>query len=190
MAAFRSHVDPSQGYLLPPSPRDWLPEDHLVWFISEAVDDEAQIIVGQSVEQSASDAHYLVPAIDQIAETLGEEPSRVLADPGYRSEAAFEELASRKVDAYVAIGRDGKPPPKLVAELPRTRAMLDKLQTKDGRAHYKRRKCVVETAFAWIKSILGFRTFSLRGLRKVRAEWDLVCAAVNLRRMAPKIAWR
>ena len=26
-----------QGYLLPPSLRDWLPEDHLAWFILEAV---------------------------------------------------------------------------------------------------------------------------------------------------------
>ena len=29
---------PDQPYLLPPSPRDWLPEGHLVYFISETVD--------------------------------------------------------------------------------------------------------------------------------------------------------
>jgi hypothetical protein len=34
--------------------------------------------------------------------------------------------------------------------------------------------------------VLGFRQFSLRGLEKVRAEWRLVCLAMNLRRMA---AW-
>ncbi len=43
--------------------------------------------------------------------------------------------------------------------------------------------------FGWIKSILGFRQFSLRGLAKVRAEWDLVCAAMNLRRMAMRLEW-
>jgi hypothetical protein len=29
-----------------------------------------------------------------------------------------------------------------------------------------------------------FRQFSLRGMNKVRAEWKVVCAALNLRRMA------
>jgi len=31
---------------------------------------------------------------------------------------------------------------------------------------------------------MGFRQFSLRGLSRVRAEWKLVCAALNLRRMS------
>ena len=30
--------DPDQGLLLPPSLRDWLPENHLVFFISDAID--------------------------------------------------------------------------------------------------------------------------------------------------------
>ncbi len=29
---------PDQAYLLPPSPRDWLPEGHLAYFISDTVD--------------------------------------------------------------------------------------------------------------------------------------------------------
>jgi hypothetical protein len=27
-----------QEFLLPPSPREWLPEDHLAWFVIEAVE--------------------------------------------------------------------------------------------------------------------------------------------------------
>jgi transposase len=34
---FRPH-NPKQGYLLPPSLDDWLPEDHLARSISDAVD--------------------------------------------------------------------------------------------------------------------------------------------------------
>ena len=30
--------DPEQRFLFPPSPRDWLPEDHLAWFISDTVE--------------------------------------------------------------------------------------------------------------------------------------------------------
>ena len=35
----------------------------------------------------------------------------------------------------------------------------------------------------WIKHVLGFRRFSLRGLAKVRCEWDLVCLALNVKRL-------
>ena len=35
---FRKY-QPEQSFLLPPSPRDWLPEDHLSYFISETVDE-------------------------------------------------------------------------------------------------------------------------------------------------------
>jgi transposase len=30
--------DRDQAFLLPPSPREWLPEDHLAWFVIEAVE--------------------------------------------------------------------------------------------------------------------------------------------------------
>ena len=30
--------DREQAFLLPPSLRDWLPEDHLAWFVLDAVD--------------------------------------------------------------------------------------------------------------------------------------------------------
>ena len=43
---------------------------------------------------------------------------------------------------------------------------------------------VSEPPNAWVKSVLGFRQFSMRGLAKAQAEWKLVCTALNLRRMA------
>ena len=39
MGTFKRQDNINQGYLLPPSLRDWLPEDHLVWFISDTVDE-------------------------------------------------------------------------------------------------------------------------------------------------------
>ena len=39
------------------------------------------------------------------------------------------------------------------------------------------------TPHGWIKHVLGFRRFSLRGLAKVRGEWDLVCLALNVKRL-------
>jgi hypothetical protein len=37
MGAFRKQEDRRQGFLLPPSPADWLPEGHLAWFVIDAV---------------------------------------------------------------------------------------------------------------------------------------------------------
>ncbi|MDT4797593.1 IS1182 family transposase ISAzo2 [compost metagenome] len=62
--------------------------------------------------------------------------------------------------------------------------MAHKLQTRVGRARYALRKQTVEPVFGIIKSVLGFRQFSLRGLDKVSGEWTLVCLAWNLKRMA------
>ena len=57
-----------------------------------------------------------------------------------------------------------------------------------ARALYRHRKTQGERPFAEIKAAMGFRRFALRGLRKVRGrEWDLVCAAFNLRRL---LAWQ
>ena len=52
-----------------------------------------------------------------------------------------------------------------------------------GRARYARRTWLSEAPNGWIKEVLGFRRFSFRGLEKVRAAWDLVCLAVNIKRI-------
>jgi IS5 family transposase len=68
--------------------------------------------------------------------------------------------------------------------LPRTAAMAAKIHTEPVRAAYRRRKWLAEPPNGWIKNVLGFRQFGMRGLQKVQAELKLVCMALNLRRMA------
>ena len=58
---------------------------------------------------------------------------------------------------------------------------------------YKQRKTIVEPVFGQIKEARGFRRFSLRGLKKIRGEWRLVCLTHNLLKIwryggAPAIA--
>ena len=62
--------------------------------------------------------------------------------------------------------------------------MSHRLKTKEGRARYALRKQTIEPVFGIIKSVMGFRRFSLRGLKKVTGEWTLVCMAWNLKRLA------
>ncbi len=149
-----------------------------------AVDDTAHIIVAAELGNCAADVGELPKMLRAVKDNVGAYPAQTLADAGYRSEAVFEELAEH-TELVVALGREGK---KLAAidpeSLPCTAAMAAKMDTEQTRAAYRRRKWLAEPPNGWIKNVLGFRQFSMRGLHRVQAEWKLVCLALNLRRMA------
>ena len=52
---------------------------------------------------------------------------------------------------------------------------------------YRRRKCTVEPVFGQIQVGMGFRRFFYRGRENVRSEWNLVCAALNIKKVATRI---
>ena len=132
----------------------------------------------------AADVNELPKMVEAVHANLGAYPAQTLADAGYRSEANFEELGER-TELIVALGREGKEQVELdAARLPHTAAMAAKMQTEPGKTAYRRRKWLAEPPNGWIKSVLGLRQFSMRGLHKAQAEWRLVCMALNLRRMA------
>jgi transposase len=150
-----------------------------------AVDDQAHIIVAAELTNNAADSDRLAPLLDAVRSTAGAFPEQALADAGFRSEAMFEQLQHSPVELIVALGREGKEQLAIDAlEYPHTAAMATRMQTAEARAAYRRRKWLSEPPNGWVKNVLGFRQFSLRGLAKVKAEWRLVCAALNLRRMA------
>lgn len=122
-----------------------------------------------------------------MAATAEELPTKVLADAGFRSEAVLATLSESPCEVIVALGREreGRAAATLdAAKYPHTAAMAERLQEDRVKQAYRRRKAIVEPPNGWIKAVLGFRQFSLRGLEKARAEWKLVCMALNLRRMA------
>jgi len=149
-----------------------------------AVDDTAHIIVAAELGNNAADCGQLLPMLQAVKDNLGALPKQGLADAGYRSEENLAKATSPEMELVVALGREGKQQAQVdAAAYPHTAAMAAKLQTKEGRAAYRRRKWIAEPPNGWIKNVLGFRQFSLRGLKKVQAEWKLVCLALNLRRM-------
>ena len=149
-----------------------------------AVDEQAHIIVAAELGNNAADVGQLVPMIKAVKANTGHTPKKTLADAGYRSEANFEALADSGTELVVAMGREGKRCAEIdPAKSPHTAAMAAKLQTDAGKAAYRKRKWIAEPPNGWIKSVLGFRQFSLRGLHRVQAEFKLVCLALNLRRM-------
>lgn len=151
-----------------------------------AVDETAQLIVAAEVTNMAADSAQLPGMLTAIKANLGADPQQALADAGYRSEAVFERLSeATTVDLIVALGREGRQQLQIdAAQYPRTAAMHDKLRSEAGQTAYRKRKWIAEPPNGWIKAVLGFRQFSLRGIEKVRGEFKLVCLALNLRRMA------
>ena len=150
-----------------------------------AVDDRAHIIVAAELTNCASDAGELPVMLQAVQNNFDALPEQVLADTGYKSEAVFEALSASGCDLVVSLGREGKQALSFDPQRsPYTAAMAIKLQTDEARTAYRRRKWIAEPPNGWIKNVLGFRQFSLRGLHRVQAEWKLVCLALNLRRMA------
>lgn len=159
------------------------------------VDSAAQVIVAASVTQQANDSQQLAPMLEQVKAMTGSQPQQATADAGYFSEKNVTDPNLAGIDLLVAPDRQkhgkqvpcatGPPPPEAgVAE-----QMRHKLRTPEGRAVYRMRKAVVEPVFGQIKERRGFRRFLLRGLARVEAEWQMICATHNLLKLFQS-GWR
>ena len=155
-----------------------------------AVDENTQLIVATGLTQCAADNGELLALVEEVERIVGEVPEQVLADAGYKGETNFEQLEHKGIDAYVSLARERKKPSSRPDKrYPASQRMYDKLQSSTGRMTYRKRKGIVDPVYGWIKDILGFRRFSLRGKEKVTPEWDLLCCATNLKRLHALFAW-
>ena len=66
---------------------------------------------------------------------------------------------------------------------PLREATSQRMATAEGKKIYKIRAPGIEGVFGIIKSCLGIRRFSLRGLSNVRTEWIWICTAYNLKKL-------
>lgn len=147
-----------------------------------AVDTASMLIVGARLCNSPVDVRQLAPMLDQLSTVpavLGR-PAHLLADAGFFSRANVEQCLEHQVTPLIARRRDqhyvpwldrlAEPPPPEEIAGPVDR-MLHRLQTKEGRTLYGLRKQTVEPVFGIIKSVMRFRQFLLRGLKRVGGEW-------------------
>jgi transposase len=154
-----------------------------------AVDDGSQLIVAAGLTNCAADSSELLPMLQATQHNTGSTPAMTLADSGYASEENFAALEGQGLSACVALAREGKKiRPIDPQQHPATQRMAERLATVEGKDHYRRRKVIAEPVFGWIKQAMGFRRFSVRGLEAVSGEWNLVCLALNLRRMQ-RLGW-
>ena len=66
---------------------------------------------------------------------------------------------------------------------PLLKRMREKLVSEGGRLKYFMRQYIIEPVFGHLKFNVGYRTFLLRGLEKVSAEFKLMCIGWNLKKM-------
>jgi transposase len=152
------------------------------------------LVVAADVVQAPNDKQQLAPMLDKVValpDALGRAET-LLADTGYFSEANVAACVAAGVDPLIAMAREphhpsfaarfaaAPPPPQAPTPVA---AMAYRLATPAGKTLYGLRKQTPEPVFGIIKSVLGFRQFLLRGIDKVRGEWNLVTMAWNMKRM-------
>jgi len=160
--------------------------------VQAAVDQDSLLIVATSLSNHPNDKREAEPTLDALAPRLGK-PSAAALDNGFFSEHNILVFEKHGIEPYIATGREahrkdlntllGNTLPVPPNDATPLEKMAYKLSTQIGQAIYRLRKCTVEPVIGIIKEVLGFRQFSLRGLKKVAGEWCLVCLAFNLKRL-------
>jgi transposase len=146
-----------------------------------AVDSAAQVILAADVTQEVVDRNQLVPMCAKMREILGELPAVITADAGYWNTTAIAAVESQGVEVLVAPDATHQwatPRPGILSQA--VLRMRGKIADGAGKALYAMRRCTVEPVFGQIKSARRLDRFSFRGLRKVKAEWQLFCLTHNL----------
>lgn len=159
---------------------------------AQALVDESQLIIAADVTQQANDVQQVAPMLDTMEANLQaakiiSRPRDFVADAGYYSDDNTQAVRSHHLTPYIATQRlkhheelPAVPRGRIPISLTPKQRMARTLRTKTGRATYKKRKGQIEPVFGQIKQGTGFRQFAMRGISKMKAEWQLVCLTHNL----------
>ncbi len=121
---------------------------------------------GQRITRSAEpEPEEWIPIVERL--NRGEISKRAAADE--------LEVSTGRINTMLAHVRGEATDPTLARK-----AMDDKLADPANRELYNKRGSTIEPVFGNIKSNLGYRRFTRRGLPAVQSEWHLMCTAHNL----------
>ncbi len=165
-------------------------------FNGQAMVTKDQIILAADLVQDANDQGQLIPMVRAAKANLeavgggADEIGRCLADAGYCSEDNLEGLEAESIEGFIATAnrhkarqaaKEGPPRGRIPKHLSRRERMERKLRTKAGRTIYKTRGKTVEPVFGQTKD--GLSSLPRRSLVKAKADWSLLCAAHNLKKL-------
>lgn len=157
---------------------------------AQAAVTEGQIIVAACVTQDANDRRQLRPMLARAEENLaaagaGQGLRTLVADAGYWSDREIAPLLSEPGAPRLLVAPEHHPAHRTKdSPSARLRArMRRRLASPAGRALFARRSQICEPVFGEIKWVRGARRFMRRGLAACDAEWKLLCATHNLRKL-------
>lgn len=163
---------------------------HYCYNAQAVVDEANQVIVATDFAGSAADNPAFADMLDQTMTNTGVTPGQTLADAGYFSGDNIEAARVAGTDPLIATGRLAHA--ETVPDAPRGRIPRDatpktrmarKLRTNKGKAAYSRRKVIVEPVFGQMKTTQAAGRLLLRGHDHARAEWRLLAACHNIRKL-------
>ena len=164
---------------------------------AQAVVGEGRVIVAAEVTAQANDSHQLAPMLQRARANLGTvghlgRIECVLADGGYWH---HDQIAQLGADGTLVVlpTHDPHTRQRRRARLqgPEADRIQTLLDTKPGRALYRRRAELVEPVFAHTKHTRQITRFTRRGLTAVGHEWQLIAATHNLLKLfryTPRLA--
>jgi len=170
---------------------------HYCYNAQAVVDDAYQVIVATDFAESGADNPAFGAMLDQTMTNTGTTPRETLADAGYFSSDNIDAADRAGTDPLIATGRlahgdhvPDAPRGRIPKDATPKQRMARKLRTKKGKAAYARRKVIVEPVFGQMKTTQGAGRLLLRGHDHARAEWRLLAACHNLRKLFayPRIA--
>jgi transposase len=148
---------------------------------------ESHLVLACAVSQDNGDNRLLGPMVIRTEQTLqaaeiAETPGIYLADGGYWSGAAVEQLEAG--GRRLLVKPNGRPRTRgLPASGPVTK-MERRLSRAPNHRRYRRRQALVEPVIAHLKHLRRLDRLLLRGIAGAELEWTLACTAHNLTRLA------
>lgn len=157
---------------------------------AQAVVTADQIVVAAELTQEANDRRQLRPMLVRAQENLAAAGIRarigtLLADAGYWSDREIEPLLGDR-DAPRLLVATEMHPMHHTNKTPSARLrarMRRRLSSGRGPDLYAKRPQICEPIFGEIKWTRGARRFMGRGIGACTAEWQLLCATNNLRKL-------
>ena len=181
--AQRNFTDPESRIMPAPGGKDFVQG----YNAQAAVDSAHQVIVACDVTNQPSDKGQAEPMMEQVRHNTGQPPRETSADAGYFSAKAVREMTELGVEAFIPPDKVRHTAHPILAprgRIPKGLSLIErmrrKLRTQRGKKRYALRMETVEPVLGQIKQARGFRQFLLRGLRKVKGEWQLICTGHNL----------
>ena len=153
-----------------------------------SVDEEEQFIIANDVVDECNDQHQLISMLNQTKENIGESPKKAKADNGYYPQLEEATKLFPEIDLYV----DDKNRRKEYINFYELKQKynkeeynnLIKIVSPEGEKEYKKRMYTVEPPFGNLKHNMGYRGFLLRGLPKAKGEFNLMCIAHDIKKIA------